>query len=62
MTAFKYKVMDSTGKIRITGKDELRKPENLGLSPDRADSLMLTVARAPQQQKAFVVVAYLRGV
>ncbi len=49
--------IDSTGKIRITGKDELHMPESLGRSQDRADSLRLSVAKQPEEQAAFVVVA-----
>ncbi len=50
-----YKVVDSSGKIRIAEKEEMRKDKELGRSPDRADSLMLTVAKPAEQQEAFVV-------
>jgi hypothetical protein len=50
LSAIKCKAVDSTGKIRIIGKSE-----NLGHSPDQADSLMLTMAKGPEQQEVFVV-------
>ncbi|MGI8748779.1 MAG: hypothetical protein ACR2J4_10600, partial [Deinococcus sp.] len=53
LSAIKYKIVDSSGKIQISKKDEMRKPENLGRSPDRADSLMLTIATAPARQPVF---------
>ncbi len=46
LAQLKYKIVSSTGKIRIQEKDEMRK--RLGHSPDRADSLMLAYATPPE--------------
>lgn len=58
LPAIKYKVVDSTGKILITGKDGLRKPQRLGRSPDRVDSLKLAAARAPAEPVGFVMLGW----
>lgn len=39
LTASRYKMIDSNGRIQIERKDEIRK--RMGLSPDRSDSLLL---------------------
>jgi hypothetical protein len=41
LTVPKYEIMDSYGKIKIESKDEIRKPNRLGRSPDEADTLLL---------------------
>ncbi len=53
ITQLKYKVVSSSGKIRIEEKEEMKK--RLGRSPDRADSLMLSVITPAQQQEVFAV-------
>lgn len=53
LSVIKYKVVDSNGKIKITSKDDLRKPDSLGRSPDRADSLVLSIATPELIQPVF---------
>lgn len=43
----RYEILDSTGKLKIEPKDEVR--ARLGKSPDRADALLLAFDEAPQQ-------------
>lgn len=41
LTSLKYKIVNSNGTIRLEEKEEMKK--RLGVSPDKADSLMLSV-------------------
>jgi hypothetical protein len=41
LTVPKYEIVDSRGKIKIEAKDDIRKADRLGRSPDEADALLL---------------------
>lgn len=41
LTVPKYEIVDSRGKIKIESKDDIRKADRLGRSPDEGDALLL---------------------